>query len=220
MMFPVNTLGSAGAVPAERNSTPGWRDPRMWIGIAIVAVSVVGGVRLIGAADESVSVWSVADDVGAGTTLDPDQLSARRVRFVESADAERYLRTDETLPAELFLTRPVGAGELLPRAALGSADDQAIVEVPIGVSGDAVPPSVETGTRIDLYIARDDTGAGKPARLLLEDVVVVAAPGVDDGLGSGETRQLVLGVPQSDVETLPGVIGATAGGAVTVVARR
>lgn len=202
-------------MPAERNSTPGWRDPRMWLGIVIVAVSVVGGVRLVGAADDSISVWSVTEDAGAGTTLEPDQLSARRIRFVDAVDADRYLRTDDTLPAELFLTRPIGAGELLPRAALGAAEDQEIVEVPIGVSGDSVPPSVETGSRIDVYV--DAADEGKPARLLLEDVVVVAAPDADAGLGSSDIRQLVLGVPVADASSLPQVLGATSGGEVTVV---
>ena len=43
-------LGRPDAVvppPAVRASTPGWRDPRLWVGVAIVAVSVVGGARLL-----------------------------------------------------------------------------------------------------------------------------------------------------------------------------
>ncbi|WP_299052203.1 hypothetical protein [uncultured Nocardioides sp.] len=38
---------------ATRARTPGWRDPRLWIGVLIVAVSVVVGVRLVSSADDS-----------------------------------------------------------------------------------------------------------------------------------------------------------------------
>ena len=63
----------------------------MWIGIAIVAVSVVAGIRLVGAADDSVSVWAVTEDLGAGAVVEREQLEARSVRFADAADAGRYL---------------------------------------------------------------------------------------------------------------------------------
>lgn len=190
----------------------------MWIGIAIVAVSVVGGVRLVGAADESVSVWAVSEDVGAGTTLEPDQLVARRVRFVESADVERYLRTEVALPAELYLTRGVGAGELLPVGALGSADQTGVVQAPIRVAAEGVPPSITVGSRVDVYVS-DDTEARRPAVLLLADVVVTAATGRSDELGATGDRQLVLGVPEDEADALTRLIAASAAGTLTVVGR-
>jgi len=212
------SLGVAGAPPAVRASTPGWRDPRLWIGIAIVAVSVVGGVRLVGGADDSVSVWAVSEDVGAGTTLDPDQLVARRVRFGETADVERYLLTDEALPAALYLTRGVGAGEMLPVGALGSATQTGVVQAPIAVAAEAVPPSITVGSRVDVYVS-DDTEARRPAVLLLADVVVTAAPGRTDELGGSGQRQLVLGVPEDEAEALARLIAASAAGTLTVVGR-
>jgi hypothetical protein len=39
--------------PATRATTPGWRDPRMWVGIAIVAASVVIGALVLGASDDA-----------------------------------------------------------------------------------------------------------------------------------------------------------------------
>jgi len=190
----------------------------MWIGIAIVAVSVVGGVRLVGGADESVSVWAVSEDVGAGTTLEPDQLVARRVRFVEEADAERYLRTEEALPSALYLTRGVGAGELLPAGALGSAEQSGVVQAPIRVAAEGVPPSITVGSRVDVYVS-DDTEARRPADLVLSDVVVTAAPGRSDELGATGDRQLVLGVPEDEADALTRLIAASAAGTLTVVGR-
>lgn len=190
----------------------------MWIGIVIVAVSVVGGVRLVGGADDSVAVWAVSEDVGAGTTIEPDQLVARRVRFVEDADAGRYLRTDAELPAALYLTRAVGAGELLPAGALGSAEQTGVVQAPIRVAAEGVPPSITVGSRVDIYVS-DDTEARDPAVLLLADVAVTGAAGRSEELGASGDRQLVLGVPEEEADALARLIAASAAGTLTVVGR-
>jgi len=190
----------------------------MWIGIAIVAVSVVGGVRLVGGADDSVSVWAVSADAGAGTTLEPEQLVARRVRFVEDVDAGRYLRTDAELPAALYLTRAVGAGELLPAGALGDAQQTGLVQAPIRVAAEGVPPTIAVGSRVDIYVS-DDTEARRPAVLLLADVAVTGAAGRSEELGAAGDRQLVLGVPEEDADALTRLIAASAAGTLTVVGR-
>jgi hypothetical protein len=218
-MSPVNSsLGIAGTPPATRAGTHGWRDPRMWIGIAIVAVSVVAGVRLVGGADDTISVWAVTEDLGAGGSVDPDMLEARAVRFADAADAARYLRVDEPLPAGRFLTRGVGAGELLPLAALGEAGRAGVVQVPIRVPVDGVPPSVVVGSHVDVYVS-DDAEASRPAVLLLGDVAVTGAPGPSDELGATGDRQLVLGVPEDEDDALARLIAASAAGTLTVVGR-
>lgn len=40
--------------PATRTGTPGWRDPRLWIGVLVVAASVVLGARIVGGSDDTV----------------------------------------------------------------------------------------------------------------------------------------------------------------------
>src|SRR5687768_11311810 len=66
-------LGSSVALhdapQAVRATRPGWRDPRLWVGILIVAVSVVAGARLLAAADDTVTVWTAVRDMGAGDTV-------------------------------------------------------------------------------------------------------------------------------------------------------
>ena len=123
-----------GAVPsAVRSRRPGWRDPRLWVGVALVAASVVLGARLLAAADDMVKVWSAGSDLGAGQRLQPDDLVAQRVRFDDARALEGYLGAADELPADAVLVRPVAAGELVPAAALGSAQDSGLVELPLSV---------------------------------------------------------------------------------------
>ena len=120
------TLGDAtdAATPAQRVRRPGWRDPRLWIGVVLVAGSVVAGARLLAAADDTVQVWAAATDLGAGARLTEEDLVATRVRFADEDTQAGYYTVDDELPADLQLVHGLGAGELVPRAAVGSAARQ------------------------------------------------------------------------------------------------
>lgn len=199
MMSPVTSLGdtpSSAGPPATRATRPGWRDPRLWIGVALVAISVVVGARLLAAADESVAVWAATSDLAAGDELTADDLVARRVRFVEVSDLDRYLAADQPLPVDARLLRGVGEGELLPMTALGSADEVGILQLPIAVEPALVPDSVRAGSTVDVYV-RDTARCEDCAGAALEGVTVLDAPAGDDLTG---TRQLVLAVEQADAD--------------------
>lgn len=215
---PAATSSSLGAdraatdVPlATRARTPGWRDPRLWIGVLVVAVSVVAGVRLVSSADDSVAVWGLGVDLGVGDTVTADDLVAREVRFVDEGDLALYLPVDEELPGDLQLSRAVGAGELLPRAALGGSGTSDVVEVPLPVAATGIPSSVESGSLVDVYVGRGSRGSD----LVLESVVVVEAPsGASAELGAGEPQRVVVGVPEDQRDGIAEALGGLAEGTV------
>jgi len=224
MMTPVSkSLGSSGAphgaLPATRAVRPGWRDPRLWLGILIVAVSVVAGARVLAAADDTVAVWAATRDMGAGDTVTVDDLVVRRVRFADASSAGRYL-TAVALPPGLQLQRGIGAGELLPSAALAPTGDHGLVQLPVAVDAELVPPSVVAGSVVDLYVlpsggGRCPSGCG-PA---LSAVTVVAAASVDEGFGTSGKRQLVLGVADDDARAFFDLYGRVDSPVLSVVRR-
>lgn len=206
----------ASVPPATRASRPGWRDPRLWVGVLIVAVSVVAGARLLAAADDTVSVWAVAADTGPGAELAPDDLVAHRVRFADAGDLDHYFSVDDELPADLRLVRGVTAGELLPRAAIGAADAAAdTVELPIAVDAEQVPPSVRAGTVVDVYLL---AGGKDGAVRSLDDATVVDAPDLESTFGAATgRRQLVLAVPEADAAAFLEALGRAESPVLTVV---
>lgn len=213
-------LGISGApVPplATRVARPGWRDPRLWIGVLLLAASVVGGARLLASADDTVQVWALADDRGSGSPVTAADLVATRLRFADGADLDRYFGTDEKVPDGLVLTRAVGAGELLARSAVGSADDADLLRVPIEVEPNRVPPDVTTGSVVDVWVT-DGPGAGSarpgnrggaraPDGPALEGVTVVAAPEYDDTFAVNGTRQLVVAVDSDTAADFERLLG-------------
>jgi hypothetical protein len=222
----LGTPGVSDAPPAVRATTPGWRDPRLWVGVAIVTVSVVAGSRLVASADDTVSVWALSADMGAGDHVTGDDLVANRVRFSDGAALDRYFTADDELPADLELTRPVSEGELLPRAAVGSAADTDTVELPIAVDAEQVPGSVSAGAVVDVYLVpsvpTDDGASGTPEASTgpaLAAVTVVDAPGLEDSFGTSGKRQLVLAVDEKDARRFFALLGSTDNPVITVVRR-
>lgn len=207
---------------ATRAGTAGWRDPRLWIGAAIVAVSVVAGARLMEAADDSVTVWAVADDMGAGDTLTAEDLVAQRVRFEEPDQLDTYFPADEALPSDLSLRRGVGAGELLPRAAVGPAAETDTLQLPVAVDPAQVPPAVRAGSTVDVYLTGSSDGEGRPTSrgaAVLSGVTVIDAPPLDEGFAVSGQRQLVLAVTEEDAARFFRLVGRLADPTLTVVRR-
>jgi hypothetical protein len=214
---------------ALRGQRPAWRDPRLWIGIVLVAASVVVGARVLAAADDTVQVWTAGSDLGAGQRVEADDLVAERVRFADADALAGYFTVDDQLPADLELTRSVAAGELLPRAAVGTPDETGLVEVPVAVEPELVPPSVGPGDVVDVYVVAPisaDTQAGQagqhqplPDGPALAGATVVDAPEQASSFGTSGKRQLVLAVPEADAPAFFALLARYDAPSLTVVRR-
>ncbi len=215
----VTSLGTTAPRAATRASGPTWRDPRLWVGLLIVATSVLVGARMLARADESVSVWTARRDLVAGAPVGSADLVATQVRFLDVADEERYLSAAEPPPQDAVLTRDVAAGELLPRSALGAEQDSGLLTVPLALPALAVPPDVDAGARVDVWVQVETATGRVVSRPLLTDVVVVAAPVSADAFGVTGDRQLVLGVDESQTRQLGQTLAAVGEATITIVGR-
>lgn len=210
--------------PAVRVERSRWRDPRLVVGLALVAVSALLGARLLGAADESVGVWVAKRDLDSGRPLTTGDVRSRQVRFAGQRDADRYLSSDQPPPSAAVLSRAVGAGEIVPRQALTPASRTAVTEVPLSVNTEAVPSTVGTGSVVDVWVTPEQADTGRPQTrrsvLVFDDVSVVSAPRAGTSLGPSATRQVIVGVSDAQASALPTALTALAGGAVTITVTR
>jgi hypothetical protein len=210
------------APPATRSRRPGWRSPRLLLGVVLVLGSVALGARLFAAADDTVGVWALARDLPGGATVDMEDLERRQIRFPDEETADSYLAAADELPAGATLNRPVSAGELLPRAAFDEQAGADLVEIPISVLADDLPATVSQGSVVDVWVAPKvaATANGKVrATPVLTDVVVVAVPRAADGLAPQSTRQVIVGVPSDRSDDLGPALGGISDGRV-VIARK
>ena len=216
-------LGITDVPAARRSSPPGWRDPLLWVGLAIVATPILAGALVLGTSDDTVAVWAAADTLGEGHVLTADDLAVRRVRLDDDT-AALYFRADDQLPADLRLGREVAAGELLPRAAVTRTDARELRQVPISVAPDQVPGAVGVGDLVDVYLrpASRTVCADTPVcdgRPVLSGVAVSDAPPADEAFGTDGSRTLVLAMSSSDAERFFRLFATTDDASLTVVGR-
>src|SRR5690242_19393518 len=92
-------LGPSVTPAAARAVRPAWRDTRLWIGVALVAASIVLGARVMASADDMTSVWAARADLQPGATIDSSDLVAVRVRL-DDGSAGRYVLVGGELPGD------------------------------------------------------------------------------------------------------------------------
>jgi len=222
--------GSVPASPAATRATRSrWRDPRLVVGVVIVAVCALLGATLLGGSDATVGVWATRRALNAGETLRTADLVRRDLRFADQRGADAYLSADSPPPAGATLARPVGAGELVPRGALGTAGAGSLTEVPLSVDSEAVPSTLRVGAVVDVWVTPDRAtdasapsgAAGAPrSELVFDDVAVLSVPRTGSSLGPTATRQVIVGVGRDQQSRLPTSLAALAGGTVLLTARR
>lgn len=218
--------GPDGSPPARRAARPGWRDPRLALGLVLVALSVVVGVRVVEGRDDTTPVLAAARPLAAGEVLGPDDVEVVEVRFTSAKDADRYLpgAVGTTGAEGSVLTRPVGTGELVPRDAT-SATGEADVQVPLAVPLGRVPSTVTVGSVVDVWAtgepgttseaADGGSDAAGPATRVLRDVPVLSL-GRGQGLGPDSEVRVVVGVPERGTDVAAVVSTLATSGVVLV----
>ena len=140
--------------------------PRIWLGLALVAVSIAGTVWVISDRTQGTGIVLAKRFIPAGTTVTTGDVIEGR------ADA------DVVIPA-LTVEEVIGQrtahdladGDVLSRHDIDSTvSSRTVVAVPLGISP---AESITSGIRIQLWFVPRD--AMSPPRVIAHDVVVISA---------------------------------------------
>lgn len=206
-----------GGSPAPRLRRPSLRDPRLLIGLALVLGSVAVGAQVIASADHTVPVYAARTVLPSGTPLSVDRLDVVRVRL-SGVSAAAYLDARRSPPSGQVIIRTVGAGELIPSAAVASAT--LVRSRPVTIPLDGMPPAgIAPGALVDVWASArrvDATQAGgydEPRRIASAvEVFDLQRPGT--GLAAARTGAVQVLLP---TEGLAPVLDALANQARVVV---
>jgi hypothetical protein len=201
--------------PAARARKPGWRDPRLLGGLVLVCLSVLGGVKVLAGADDTVAVLAARTPLAAGERIDQTDLESVRLRFAAASDADRYLPGDANLDGTVLL-RPVGADELVPRAAVANGGHP-LAELPLAVDPARVPAGVAAGSMVDVYVGAANGRSRGSLLVARVPVLATTRPSVTSAAG---TRQIVIGVDPRREAKLASVVAGLGQDASLLLVRR
>ncbi|MBC7725729.1 MAG: SAF domain-containing protein [Burkholderiaceae bacterium] len=170
--------------PSARGEHPPrsvWFDPRFGIGILLVAASIAGVAWTVSATTRTVQVWVARPALAPGDAVTADDLTLASVLLGSAASA--YLEEDD-LDGTVVVTRPIGAGELVPVASLGTADGVHVASVVVTTQSE-LPRAVQEGAMVDLWCATPVEGGGYGPPAVLAPSALVARVVERDGLIAG-----------------------------------
>lgn len=182
--------------PARRLDRRRWKDPRLWVGLLLVAGSVLVGARLLAAADDTVDVWVLTRDVPSGQPVDVGALELDQVHFADGARTDRYLLGSQPPPESAVAAHDLAAGELLARSAVSDRGESDLSHLPVVVGASGAPEDLRAGDVVDVWVVPPQSTSGDtgPAAQVLDEVRVVSADRSSGPLGEAATRQVLLGL--------------------------
>ncbi|WP_425840778.1 SAF domain-containing protein [Microbacterium sp. PA5] len=185
-------MSSADARPRPRAF---WADVRFLLGIVLIIGSVAGVWAVVITARQTAPALAAARTLVPGEAISPDDLHVVDVAL--GAARGGYLSPDALEPGAV-VTRTIERGELIARAAVGSADAARVTTVVLPVAGD-VPVAVSAGTVVEVWAAPQlERGTYGTPRVLVASATVLSVTRGDTVMGGGETS-LELVIARVDV---------------------
>ncbi|WP_366181104.1 hypothetical protein ABXS69_02935 [Actinomyces timonensis] len=153
---------------------PGWRDPRLAGGLALIGGAVALGAWAVDSAAGTQEVYVLTRDVAPGTDLTADGVLA----LVDSRPGSGAYIPAGGLPGGAIATRSLGKGELLPAAAVAPASAASqrsiVIEASLGL-----PKGTGAGDGVDLWQLPDGGSPRSAGSVPLVAGAVTAEPSAD-----------------------------------------
>jgi hypothetical protein len=176
-------------------------DARLVVGVLLVGLSVLGGLRLAATSQQTVAVYAAARDLPADHVLTAGDLRTTRIRATDDVMASLVPATTGGPPVNRVLRFPVAEGGLVGAATLGGVASRGR-EITVAIGADhALGGALEAGDRVDI-LASFDKGTEIAKTLTIAAgarvVDVVHADGLF-GQHEGELTALTVSVAPDDV---------------------
>ncbi|WP_157001473.1 SAF domain-containing protein [Agromyces laixinhei] len=190
-------------------------DPRLIIGIVLIAGSTFGVWSLVTGLDDGVEVYVARDTLTPGTRIQADDLATETVRL--GASGARYLVADGLPDDGLVVARTIEAGELVPEAAVDETDRTGLATVVVPSRG-PLPAEIAPGARVDVWTAKQvERGGFEPPAVLVSDAEIAGII-ESEGMVSTDGTSVELLIPREKVAALLGALAA--GDAIDLVPAR
>jgi len=173
------------------------RDPRLFIGLALVAASVLGVVGVVTAVDDGVDVYAAPGLLTVGQRIDASDLELRRVSLGPDNDA--YLRVGELPEAGVIVSRSVGTGELVPRSAVGDVRGASTTTIVVTLATE-LGGTVRAGDELDLWSAPAlEAGRYGAPTVIASGAQLVRTVPVDGIVAGNEAARVEVLIPRREV---------------------
>ena len=141
-------MNSTSGPIAGRLRRPGWTDPRLLVGIALIAGSVWGTMAVVSKADYTEPYLVARETLTPGTVLNEASVLVTNVRV-----GDGYVSAEDP-PWGSIVTRTVATGELIPASAVKDREDFDYRPVAVA-SSLPLAEGIEPGAIVDVWLVQE-----------------------------------------------------------------
>jgi hypothetical protein len=179
--------------PTRRDSGRRRIDPRLLIGLVLVAGSTLGVWAVVEGLDDATEVLVAPGTVTAGSVLTVGDLRVESVRL--GGLAAGYLTPADVPDGGLVVTRTVRGGEIVPAASVADAATTETATVVVPTRG-PLAREIAPGAIVDVWAAGEvERGRFEPPAVLVAGAEVSAVLDAD-GMVTVEGRSVELLIPR------------------------
>ncbi|WP_152649856.1 hypothetical protein [Demequina oxidasica] len=202
--------GTSGPV-AGRLKRPSWRDPRLLIGLVLIAVAVVAVSASIRASDSTEPYYTAIKVLTPGTEVSESDVAVTRVRVAPDV----YVSAQGDPPWGQVVTRVIGEGELLPTDAVTGASEVDVRAVAVRTQN-PLAQDIESGSVVDVWLTTGNDGS-PVSTPVAEGLIVSQVEQEDSAFTVGAAQTVYVLVPQDSMSDFLGAVATE--GEISIVGR-
>ena len=172
---------------------PGWRDPRLVVGLFLVAVSVAAVTNIVARADLTTAHFAARETITPGTVLEESDFVLVNVKVGQGLYVEASGQ-----PWGQVTTRVIGQGELIPVEALVSPEEADGRPVPVQTSL-PLAEGIVAGSTVDVYVTYLDDLEGSVTEAVAKGLTVQSVETPSGGFSSTSQQTVYVTVPEDEV---------------------
>lgn len=183
---------------AGRLRRPGWKDPRLLVGVLLIAVAIVGVSAIVQGADRTVAYYAADTTLTPGMVLDEGHVAVAQVQVADDV----YVAANATAqPWGQVVTRVIEQGELVPASALESPTDFDGRPVAV-VTTSPVAPDIVAGSQVDIWVTAPNAQGDPMSSLVGEQLVVADVMREDGAFSMSRAPTVYVVVPADQIQPL------------------
>lgn len=141
---------------SPRFQRPGLRDPRLLIGLLLIALSIIAVVSVVRIGNKTEPYYVATRDISVGEEITNNDLAPVDVRLAEASGL--YLTEEQGLEDKTVATARIAQGQLVPTAAISTenTDGRRIATISVDSSYASM---LSSGKHVDVWIATKTEGS-------------------------------------------------------------
>lgn len=136
--------------PSARLQRPGFKDPKLILGVLLILVSIVGVIAIVQLNNRTTQYYTAKNDIHIGDKISTDMLNPVDANM--GSASKNYFSADEIKDGDLIATRFINAGDIVSKSSASTETKEKRRLVTVSIDRGAAT-TLKAGGSVDVWAA-------------------------------------------------------------------